>query len=444
MKFRHFFDRADHRAHFRDRLHDPADAPPERFLQPPLRPAVVHRAERLGPPRGAAGDQGDRIRLDCPVEEALQEGNRHCGHVARHDEIPIGGGIAERREDTAKRSFPGVTVRNCAKAAQLGATHDRDAAGGGLDSGGYSLSQRSAAERKERFVATHPAAPAARQDVPRATHTEMIPLEFSHVAASDSAGLTNILMRLCFIIALGGLAATSAAGADAPEQPRRITSVVRSDPRTGKLVRSMVVTAKSVGEKSVTSKVVASRVITPAAPAVAPAADRAPVSKGIDETVEAIAAKQAVPPELIHSVIKVESNYNPNAVSSKGALGLMQLIPSTARRFGVSDVFNPQENIEGGARYLRYLLDLYNWDLKLALAAYNAGEGAVAKYGGVPPYTETRNYIVSVGKQLEKSVAAKPRQTPQVPAKAEPRNPDAPNPIREIVETDGSVRYVSR
>jgi len=88
-------------------------------------------------------------------------------------------------------------------------------------------------------------------------------------------------------------------------------------------------------------------------------------------TVEQIAAEQSLPPELIHSVIKVESNYNPYAISPKGALGMMQLIPATARRFGVSDVFNPVDNIQGGARYLKYLLDLYHGNYPLALAAYN-------------------------------------------------------------------------
>ena len=96
-----------------------------------------------------------------------------------------------------------------------------------------------------------------------------------------------------------------------------------------------------------------------AASAAPPAAPPERSGPGINAMVESIAAQQALPPQLIHSVIKVESNYNPNAVSSKGAQGLMQLIPATARRFGVSDVFNPVENIQGGAKYLKYLLDLY-------------------------------------------------------------------------------------
>ena len=99
---------------------------------------------------------------------------------------------------------------------------------------------------------------------------------------------------------------------------------------------------------------------------------------GIDETVDRIAAQHSLSPTLIHSVIKVESNYNPLRGVVQGRQGLMQLIPATARRFGVANVFNPIENIQGGAKYLKYLLDLYHNDYALALAAYNAGEGAVA------------------------------------------------------------------
>jgi soluble lytic murein transglycosylase-like protein len=174
---------------------------------------------------------------------------------------------------------------------------------------------------------------------------------------------------------------------------------------------------------------------------------QAPPPGAIDEVVAQIAARESLPAQLIHSVIKVESNYDRYAVSPKGALGLMQLIPATARRFGVRDAFNPADNIQGGAKYLRYLLEIYNGDYPLALAAYNAGEGAVAKYGGVPPYAETRDYLVRIGRQLEKSMAGQPQPKP-VEAKPAPQ-PDPPasdgaSHLREVVQPDGSVRYVSR
>jgi soluble lytic murein transglycosylase-like protein len=109
------------------------------------------------------------------------------------------------------------------------------------------------------------------------------------------------------------------------------------------------------------------------------------------------ARKHNVESDLIKAVIKAESDFNHRAVSRKGAKGLMQLMPRTADRFQVRSSFDPWSNIEGGARYLRHLLDLFNGDLTLALAAYNAGEGAVAKYNNqVPPYQETRTYIQRV------------------------------------------------
>lgn len=241
-------------------------------------------------------------------------------------------------------------------------------------------------------------------------------------------------------VAAGMGIAVLAAGA--AERPQRITSVVRPDVRTGKLVRSVIVTPKPVAVKKVEKTAVAPREISAVDSSPAPPASPAPPS--IDEAVEQIAARHSLPPRLIHSVIKVESNYNPNAVSSKGALGLMQLIPSTARRFGVSDVFDPMDNITGGARYLKYLLDLYAGNYPLALAAYNAGEGAVARWGGVPPYPETQNYVVMVRKELEKFEAGDHARP--VSAKAVPtlEAPAGPSHVQQIVEPDGSVHYVSR
>jgi len=158
--------------------------------------------------------------------------------------------------------------------------------------------------------------------------------------------------------------------------------------------------------------------------------------------VERAAVQHSLPPALIHSVIKVESNYNPAAVSSKGALGLMQLIPATARRFGVSDAFDPIDNIQGGAKYLRYLLDLYGGDYPLALAAYNAGEGAVAKYGTVPPYAETQNYLKLVARQLRQAPTAA-EEKPQPQAVPVATKADDTTHVRAVVGEDGTLRYVS-
>jgi soluble lytic murein transglycosylase-like protein len=102
-------------------------------------------------------------------------------------------------------------------------------------------------------------------------------------------------------------------------------------------------------------------------------------------------------PELLRAMIRTESGYNPSAVSSAGAIGLMQLMPATAERYHVSDIWNPGDNLRGGAEYMRDLLDMFSHDLRLALAAYNAGENAVIKYGyRIPPYPETQQYVRKV------------------------------------------------
>jgi len=111
---------------------------------------------------------------------------------------------------------------------------------------------------------------------------------------------------------------------------------------------------------------------------------------------DAAAKRNHLDPALVEAVIRAESDWNPFAVSDKGAFGLMQLMPSTAERYGVKDVFDPAENVSGGTRYLRDLLERYHGNLKNSLAAYNAGEGAVARFGGVPDYRETRNYVRKV------------------------------------------------
>lgn len=160
--------------------------------------------------------------------------------------------------------------------------------------------------------------------------------------------------------------------------------------------------------------------------AASPAAARtAALGKPYQRLIERTAERHQLDPSLLEALVEIESGRNAQAVSPKGARGLGQLMPATARRFDVADVHDPAENLDGAARYLAWLIDRYQGDLTLALAAYNAGEGAVDRHLGVPPYPETRAYVRKVlGRAGLEGRTARPR---------------GPDPVRLLRQPDGTV-----
>jgi hypothetical protein len=253
---------------------------------------------------------------------------------------------------------------------------------------GGRLNQRGPFPRQQRY---EPRPPAVGHEAPAAWH-EMI-------VAIAASMLTNKKVYICFIAGLALMLAASpfnrlsaAGNVPAVDSASARALVVRADRKTGKLVRSVAPVKNS-----------------------SDAAAMLP-SLNISQIVEKAAHDNNVDPLLVHSIIRVESNYNPYAVSPKGAQGLMQLMPPTARDLGVSDSFDPRQNIEAGVRYLKYLQDLYKDD-RLALAAYNAGPAAVEKYKWIPPYPETQDYVNRVGQQYgaAKKAAAQHLAEPAVP-----------------------------
>jgi hypothetical protein len=160
-----------------------------------------------------------------------------------------------------------------------------------------------------------------------------------------------------------------------------------------------------------------------------------PGALNLDDVVNSASGRYRLDPDLVNSVIKAESGFNAHAVSPKGAQGLMQLMPGTASQLGVPNAFDPQANVEGGTKYLRELLERYNFDLVKALAAYNAGPQRVEQFGGVPPYYETRAYVARIVKDFNRKKAAqekaasKPALSKAAPSKLATAKPAPSKPV---------------
>ncbi len=152
----------------------------------------------------------------------------------------------------------------------------------------------------------------------------------------------------------------------------------------------------------------------------------------IEQMIREVSARYRVDPALVRAVIETESNWNASAISRRGALGLMQLVPGTAMQLGVSNAFDPKQNLDGGVRYLHMLLERYNGDLDKALAAYNAGPGAVDRAGGIPRYRETRDYVQKVTDSYFRPGSDRL-----------PRAFEQQHPIYRTVDTDGRVVFTN-
>ena len=287
-------------------------------------------------------------RVGVAATEVSEQFRRQMRHVAGDDQHPVGICVLEGRQQATQRTTIGDQVRN------LAADH-RHVPKSFAHHSGDVFEQCSGTPGQQRLVATHAGTASARQNKPGHSHEMMVP-----VLGWNKVGIFCLL----------ALAAMLPARAETPAS-RKL--VIRADKRTGKLRTVAIATVRPSYQ--------------------APAAD---IAKMVDTAAKA----NNVDPLLVHSVIQVESNYNPYAVSSSGARGLMQLMPGTAKELGVLNSFDPQQNIEAGVKYLKYLKDLYQDD-RLALAAYNAGPGAVQKYKSVPPYPETRVYVQRVGERYE-------------------------------------------
>jgi Transglycosylase SLT domain len=414
---------------------------------------MVNGAQRLGFARVSRGSHAGGGRAGGALQQALQDAGREGRHVASGDQIPIRGRHRQGRGDTADRAASRQLVGDHGQSelAQFAGVADQSHRSCYFaDNTRNMFHQRDSTKRKQSLVPSHTRASAAGQNKPGGAHERIIAFAFSRspriAMNKDRSGKEKLAeggnpviigenkrMRFCLELVLGWmvLGTVAAIGLAAGELPRNTSPsnvaapeavwVVKVDSRTGRLVRTLAVARRS----------------------------RAAVSADVRGLVEEAAKTFDVNPLLVDSVIQVESDYNPFAVSPKGAEGLMQLMPATAQRFGVTDSFDPKQNIEAGVRYLKFLQNTFQDD-RLAIAAYNAGEKAVAKYGDVPPYPETISYVAKVGQkygqakrtagqQDEKNEPGKQARTAD-----EPKGEQEPRHILAYVDPQGKLHIATR
>jgi hypothetical protein len=250
----------------------------------------------------------------------------------------------------------------------------------------------------------------------------------------------NGFMKFCFMAALAAVTGICAwaepAHAELPvRDSAAASSTVRAD-RYGRLVRTVV-----LAPNVVRPRIVEARQVNPLK-----SGEQMPITSvaDLDRLVEETAAGYEVDPLLVHAIIHVESGYNQYALSHKGAEGLMQLIPGTARRMGVKNSYDMRQNVEGGVKYLKQMLDRFGGDLRYALAGYNAGPEAVARWKGVPPYAETQSYVYKVGKKYGELRRQRPAVKRALET-AELRQPEPEHrPVESYIDAEGRLHLRTR
>jgi hypothetical protein len=398
-----------------------ADSRIESLGKDPQASSPVQRAQRLPALIGTNRNEAIHIAREAQNlgAQTFQEIRPQSRHIASHHQVPLARGVKQRSFQPTQRTISRPSIGNDRETELpifFRVADESNIPDNASNQSSGLLSEGNAIHLQQSLVPPHPRAVSARQYISGCPHAEMI-------------ALRNLpILRFS---ALVSLAVLFSAGAYAEDSTNRTTLVVKTDSRTGRLIRSVVVAAKVVNpDEPEPAEQVTAQLVT---------------ATSLAEMIDTIAAKHEIEAPLVHSVIKAESNYNPLALSPKGAQGLMQLIPATARRFGVENSFNAQQNIEGGVKYLKFLMELYHNDYVKVIAAYNAGEAAVTKYGGIPPYAETRNYVYQVGKNLQtarkvaeaKNAAPKPEEPKQIAAVGS----DQPHKIEAVIGPDGKLYY---
>jgi soluble lytic murein transglycosylase-like protein len=414
---------------------------------------MIHAAERMNLTRSISQHGARCILADCLCQQISQRRGLDTRQIASDNQVirSVGPGQGGFEAGKGAQASAKISPALEAKGTILRGWSEQDRGSRGLlhHASHVRNQRRMRSKRKQRFVLAHARTAAPNEDESGRSHVRMV--------ASESLGSgynrKNKVRPLCFIVACGLLGSALLAGDNGlvktakprsgPVSAPGIVSVVRVGP-DGRLIR-VLTTAPTARKPLVKAepRAVATATSEMASPAPSvPSVEATPVPARSAQTIEALiedaSNRYQVDPLLVKSVMQVESNFNPAAVSPKGAQGLMQLIPATAQRFGVTDPFDSKQNIEGGVKYLRYLQNLFPSDLRLSLAAYNAGEGAVAKYGAVPPYRETVDYVQKVHQRYSNARGSSLSSPPILESQASSEEPLVRH-IEQVIDSEGRL-----